>query len=103
MLETANCLCDIIQFTNFQIAILRELRTRCTQNVLFLCNCRCYRLIGGVAMGSPHGPFLSNVFMGKIEETRHRETTNDLAFYGRYVDYTFCPTDYNINTIALVQ
>ncbi|VDN11790.1 unnamed protein product [Dibothriocephalus latus] len=48
------------------------------------------------------GPFLANVFMGKIKKTSLRGTINGLAFYGRYVDDIFCLTDYNADNDALV-
>ncbi|BHF66423.1 hypothetical protein SprV_0200944000 [Sparganum proliferum] len=54
-------------------------------------------------MGSPLGPFLANVFMGKVEMTTLQDTINDLNFYGRYVDDIFCLTDVATDTDALVQ
>ncbi|VDN11091.1 unnamed protein product [Dibothriocephalus latus] len=49
--------------------------------------------IGGVTMGSPFGPFLANVFMGKLEETKLKDTIDDLKFYGQCVDSIFCLTN----------
>ncbi|VDL89487.1 unnamed protein product [Schistocephalus solidus] len=57
----------------------------------------------GVVMGSPLGPFIANVFMGKIEKTSFKDTIAELDFYGRYVDDIFCLTDQNTDTDALVQ
>nr|VZH93500.1 unnamed protein product [Spirometra erinaceieuropaei] len=59
--------------------------------------------IDGVAMGSPLGPFLANVFMGKVEMTSLQDTINDLSFYGRYVDDIFCLTDVTTDTDVLNQ
>ncbi|BHF66006.1 hypothetical protein SprV_0200902000 [Sparganum proliferum] len=105
--ETINYLCDVIRDTNYPVGMplerLKELLTRCTQNVQFLCNGQLYRQIDGVAMGSPLGPFLANVFMGKVEMTSLQDTINDLNFYGRYVDDIFCLTDVTTDTDALVQ
>ncbi|BHF61961.1 hypothetical protein SprV_0100494100 [Sparganum proliferum] len=82
---------------------LKELLTRRTQNVQFLCNGQLYRQIDGVAMDSPLGPFLANVFMGKVEMTSSRDTINDLSFYGRYVDDIFCLADSTTDMDDLVQ
>ena len=46
-----------------------------------------YEQTDGVAMGSPLGPLLANVFMSHIEETLEREDKR-LSFYRRYVDGT---------------
>nr|VZI04581.1 unnamed protein product [Spirometra erinaceieuropaei] len=54
-------------------------------------------------MASPLGPFLANVFMGKVEKTSLQETINDLVFYRRYVDDIFCLTDGTTDTEELVQ
>nr|VZI37539.1 unnamed protein product [Spirometra erinaceieuropaei] len=54
-------------------------------------------------MGSPLGPFLANVFMGKVEMTSLQDTINDLSFYGRYVDDIFCLTDVTTDTDVLIQ
>nr|VZI14978.1 unnamed protein product [Spirometra erinaceieuropaei] len=54
-------------------------------------------------MGSPLGPFLANVFMGKVEKTSLQLTINCLVFYGRYVDDIFCLADGTTDTEELVQ
>nr|VZI21333.1 unnamed protein product [Spirometra erinaceieuropaei] len=54
-------------------------------------------------MGSPLGPFLANVFMGKVEKTRLQDAINDLVFYGRYVDDIFCLADGTTDIDDLVQ
>nr|VZI17964.1 unnamed protein product [Spirometra erinaceieuropaei] len=54
-------------------------------------------------MGSPLGPFLANVFMGKVEKTRLQDAINDLVFYGRYVDDIFCLADGTTDIEDLVQ
>nr|VZI39478.1 unnamed protein product [Spirometra erinaceieuropaei] len=85
--ETINYLCDVIRDTNYPLGMsletLKELLTKCSQNVQFLCNGQLYRQIDGVAMGSPLGPFLANVCMGKVEMTSLQDTINNLSFYGR--------------------
>nr|VZI04782.1 unnamed protein product [Spirometra erinaceieuropaei] len=54
-------------------------------------------------MGSPLGPFLANVFMGKVEKTSLQETINGLVFYCRCADDIFCLAGGTINTEEIVQ
>ena len=46
-----------------------------------------YEQTDGVAMGSPLGPLLANVFMSSIEDTLERQGKLP-SFYRRYVDHT---------------
>ena len=56
-------------------------------NQLFQLNGTLYEQVEGVAMGSPLGPLLANMFMCSIEEKL--EEKNELpSFYKRYVDDT---------------
>jgi len=59
-----------------------------TKDQLFLFNGQLYEQTDGVAMGSPLGPLLANVFMCSIEETLDREGKMP-SYYRRYVDDTF--------------
>ena len=67
--------------------VLRKLLIKCTQEVEFSFNGDMYRQVDGVAMGSPLGPVLANIFVGycefRIPENRWPK------FYRRYVDDTF--------------
>ncbi|BHF79543.1 hypothetical protein SprV_0702266400 [Sparganum proliferum] len=54
-------------------------------------------------MGSPLGPFLAIVFMGKVQMASLQDTINDLSFYGRYEDDIFCLADSTTNIGDLVQ
>ena len=47
-----------------------------------------YRQIDGVAMGSPLGPALTNIFVGYYE-TKLFQTISKPAMYYRYMDDTF--------------
>jgi hypothetical protein len=58
-----------------------------TKDQLFLFNGQLYEQTDGVAMGSPLGPLLANVFMCSIEETLDREGKMP-SYYRRYVDDT---------------
>ena len=59
-----------------------------TKGQLFQFNGALYGQTDGVAMGSPLGPLLANVFMSSIEENLEREGKLP-SFYRRYVDDTF--------------
>ena len=58
-----------------------------TKDQLFQFNGQRYEQTDGVAMGSPLGPLLANVFMGSIKKTLVLEEKMPL-FYKRYVDDT---------------
>ena len=58
-----------------------------TKGELFQFNGALYEQTDGVAMGSPLGPLLANVFMSHVEEKLEREDKL-LSFYRRYFDDT---------------
>uniref|UniRef100_A0A0X3NUX1 Reverse transcriptase (RNA-dependent DNA polymerase) n=1 Tax=Schistocephalus solidus TaxID=70667 RepID=A0A0X3NUX1_SCHSO len=91
--ETVNYICEFITSNQQDIGIpvnaLKELLLKCTLNVQFLFNNTLYRQIDGVAMGSPLGPLLANIFMGKLEALQLRPQINRLKYYGRYADDIF--------------
>ena len=64
-----------------------KLLLKATMDVEFSFNGKMYRQTDGVAMGSPLGPVLANIFVG------HCESQVDLdkwpMFYNRFVDDTF--------------
>ena len=66
---------------------LVDLLRGATKDQLFLFNRHLYEQTDGVAMGSPLGPLLANVFMCSIEETLEREGKMP-TYYRRYVDDT---------------
>ena len=65
---------------------LIELIGMCVCNVQFLFNGIFYRQTDGVAMGSPLGPILADIFVGFIESQVDIGLRADVVFYGRYVD-----------------
>ena len=66
---------------------LIDLLSVATKNQLFQFNGNLYEQVDGVAMGSPLGPLMANVFMCSLEEKLACE--NKLpSFYKRYVDDT---------------
>ena len=65
-----------------------ELLHSATINVEFSFDNTIYRQIDGVAMGSPLGPALANIFAGYYQEKLFSEISKP-AMYFRYVDDTF--------------
>ena len=70
---------------------LRRLLLLATTDVEFNFDDTIYRQVDGVAMGSPLGPVLANIFMGFYEckLLRNASSTKPNAYF-RYVDDTFC-------------
>ena len=67
---------------------LIELLNAATKNQLFQCNGNLYEQTNGVAMGTPLGPLLANVFMCSIEDKLDQDGKLP-SYYRRYVDDTF--------------
>ncbi|BHF66756.1 hypothetical protein SprV_0200977800 [Sparganum proliferum] len=91
--ETVDYICEFLSNNQHEIGIptktLKELLLRCTLNVQFLFDKQLYRQIDGVAMGSPLGPLLADVIMGKLERFQLSNQIANLKHYGRYVDDIF--------------
>ena len=66
----------------------RELMDISTTSVDFLFNENIYRQVDGVAMGSPLGPTLANIFVGCYEQKLFTDTARPSVYF-RYVDDTF--------------
>ena len=62
-----------------------------TKDIMFYFNGKLYKQIDGVAMGSPLGPTLANIFMSYHERKWLQECPQDFkpSYYYRYVDDTF--------------
>ena len=79
--------CDDITPPGINEGLLRKLLVKCTSDVEFSFNGKMYRQIDGVAMGSPLGPILANIFLGFCESSIPDGQWPE--FYRRYVDDTF--------------
>ena len=72
----------------FPRQIFVELMEMATSSVEFSFNDIMHRQIDGVAMGSPLGPALANIFVGYYE-SKLFQTTSKPEMYHRYMDDTF--------------
>ena len=68
-----------------------NLLTVATKESFFMFNNKFYKQIDGVAMGSPLGPALANIFMCSFENKWLKDCPHSLkpVFYRRYVDDIF--------------
>ena len=72
----------------FSKEVFVELMRSATSTVEFSFNNIMYRQVDGVAMGSPLGPALANIFVGYYEEKLFSEISKPSVYF-RYVDDTF--------------
>ena len=61
------CLDVLYRSAGIEEPILEKLLLKCTRDVEFSFNDKMYRQVDGVAMGSPLGPVLANIFLGHCE------------------------------------
>ena len=68
---------------------LKTLLELCTKEMHFTFKGNVYRQINGVAMGSPLGPVLANIFMVELENSLVSTMREWISLWYRYVDDTF--------------
>ena len=68
---------------------MKKLLQICTKEMHFSFNGVIYRQVDGVAMGSPLGPVLANVFMVELEKSLVPQLESSVELWYRYVDDTF--------------
>lgn len=68
---------------------LKELLELCTKQLHFSFNGEMYRQADGVAMGSPLGPVIANIFMSELENELVPQLGEKMSLWLRYVDDTF--------------
>ena len=75
----------------FDGATLKDLLDLCTKDSVFIFDKQLYRQVDGVAMGSPLGPLLANVFMCFSEKKWLSNCPGEFKpiYYRRYVDDSF--------------
>ena len=105
--ETIEFLCEFIEHNAIDIGLppqdLKVLLYRCTQNVQFKFNNHLYSQIDGVAMGSPLGPLLADVFMAKLENEQLQTSIKKFCVYKRYVDDIWCLLDRSHDPITILN
>ena len=68
---------------------MKNLLETCTKEMHFSFNGEIYRQVDGVAMGSPLGPVIANIFMVELEKTLVPQLEGTVGLWYRYVDDTF--------------
>ncbi|BHF80662.1 hypothetical protein SprV_0702379000 [Sparganum proliferum] len=105
--EKVDYICDFLSASQQEIGIptktLKELLLRCTLNVQFLFDNQLYRQVDGVAMGSPLGPLLADVFVSKLDRFQLSDQIDKLKHYGRYVDDFFAIATAETDIAALLN
>ena len=76
--------------TNIPVKEMKELLHLCTKNVHFIFKGEIYIQIDGVAMGSPLGPVLENIFMVELEKILMPKLDKEVTLWRRFVDDTIC-------------
>ena len=76
--------------TNIPKQEIKELLHLCPKNAHFTLNSKAYVQVEGVAMGSPLGPVLVNIFMVELEQNIIPTLSKDISLWKRYVDDTIC-------------
>ena len=72
---------------------MKDLLYLCTKHVHFTYGGKIYIQIDGVAMESPLGPLLANIFMISLEEAILPSINKHVAHWKRYIDDTHAYTD----------
>ena len=94
--ETINIIIDLVfennqYFHSFNKKQFKELLELATLNSYFIFNDKLYKQVDGVAMGSPLGPTLANIFLNYNEKIWLNICPTNFKpnYYKRYVDDTF--------------
>ena len=75
--------------TKFSRDNLKTLLELCTKDMHFSFNDTIFKQVNGVAMGSPLGPVIANIFMVELEELMVPKLAGKMSLWYRYVDDTF--------------
>lgn len=107
LLETIDHIPDICN--RFQLdlpmnfKLLKSLILLCTHKVQFSFNNIFYFQNDGVAMGSPLGPILADIFMGYVEHFLLHRSEHSPKYYFRYVDDTFAVFDNTTSALSYLD
>uniref|UniRef100_A0A5K4F1X7 Reverse transcriptase domain-containing protein n=1 Tax=Schistosoma mansoni TaxID=6183 RepID=A0A5K4F1X7_SCHMA len=104
--KTVDFLCDYISknFPLFPIPspFLKDLLLLCTANVQFTFEGEYFRQVDGVAMGSPLGPLLAEVFMSYVENMTS-DLIGETTLYRRYMDDILIICDKHFDVYRLLD
>ncbi|VDN11059.1 unnamed protein product [Dibothriocephalus latus] len=85
--ETVDFICEFLVANQIEVGIptaaLKKLLIKCTLNVQFLFDNHLFKKLDGVIVGSPLGPLLAYIFMGKLEKSQLSKQIHELKRYGR--------------------
>ncbi|VDO51390.1 unnamed protein product [Schistosoma margrebowiei] len=81
LLETIDIICQNYDLLPLPAPEFKKLLLMCTTDVQFQFNNTIYRQIDSVAMGSPLGPILANIFMGSLENMVLKQTISKTTEY----------------------
>ena len=70
--------------------LMKELLYLCAKNAHFTLNSKTYVQVDDIAMGSPLGPVLANIFMVELKQNIIPTLFKDISLWKRYVDDTIC-------------
>ena len=88
--ETIELCLDTELVHNLTRSQFKKLLVYCVHENHFCFEDKYYDQVDGVAMGSPLGPILANIFMSRFEsKALSKYNGNHPLFYKRYVDDTF--------------
>ena len=75
--------------TDIPKQVMKELLILCIKNIHFTFNNETYIQVDGVAMGSPLGPVLGNIFMVELETSVIPSLSNKVKLWKRFIDDTW--------------
>ena len=75
--------------TKLKCTEMKTLLELCTKDMHFAFDGKIYRQVDGVAMGSPLGPVIANIFMVELEKRLIPTMSDKISLWFRYVDDTF--------------
>ncbi|KAH9591590.1 Alpha-(1,6)-fucosyltransferase [Schistosoma haematobium] len=91
--ETVDFICNELTERRIETPIpasaIKQLILRCTMNAQFRFDNEYYRQLDGIAMRSPLGPLVADIFLAKLENGPLKSIISHLPTYYRYIDDTF--------------
>jgi hypothetical protein len=106
--ETISIIKTVVQDKKLDVKcpvdLLESLLLLCTENVQFFFNDKLYTQTDGVAMGSPLGPILADIFLGYLEHYVLRDCIRDSTLsYFRFVDDVFATFRSSVDAYAFLD